>query len=217
MKIHSVLLTLLMAVALSGLVRAGEIPLANPSFEDGDLCKVSGNPAEHPDEEESPPIPGWRRTWGGQQIQIGRGCGEDGGQILEMGDGATSLIFQRVGAAVTVQPDTTYRLTALVGAPQGQDWIGKGRTSEGKLGLRFTADPEAFSDYDSEFWSDPIVCSGDAMEEYSLSVSSSEHPEIVGRHITVFLATEGSDEWDNYQAWDRVRLTATPEAKPEAR
>lgn len=205
------LITLLAAAAFAAAARAGDIPLANPSFEDGDLCKVGGNPADHPDEAESPPIPGWSRLWGGQMIQAGRGFGEDGGQILEMGDGATSQIFQSVDPSVTAQPDTIYKLSALAGAPPGQDWIGKGRTAKGRLRLVFSMQPEIRDRETVEFSSDEIVCPGDEMQEYSVSVDSSEH-QIEGMYLTVFLQTEGSDQWDNYQVWDRVRLTATPKA-----
>ncbi len=189
-----VLLVSLMALGASG-AWAENIPLANPGFELG--------PSQNdtiPWNQWLDPAPGPSKWW----IYYG-GAGVldwgSAGKAVRMGwGGATCIVRQFVGSAYPVEANTTYTVSAMVKKAAG---AGSGYM---RLGFHSHAEDENGS---NAYFDGPQFFAGDTYQRYYFSVSSTDHPEIVGRYISVWLCTDAS-EWTNYQDWDDVQLTAVP-------
>ena len=193
-----VLLVSLMALGASG-AWAADIPLANPGFELGPSQndQIGWNQWLDPD----PGPSKWWIYYGGAGVGSWAGTGKN----LRMGwGGATCIVRQFVGSAYPVEANTTYTVSAMVRKAAG--------AGSGFLKLGFNSNPTDENGTNSYF-SGPQFFAGDTYQRYYFSVSSTDHPEIVGRYISVWLNTDASD-WSNYQDWDDVQLTATTVPEP---
>ncbi len=185
----------LMLISASSVCSAwvGPLPLVNASFETGDFT-------------------GWTKEAGYSEYFVMNGAAgqqQDGTKILRLGNSAP--LRQWVGSDYRVQPYSSYTLSVLASVPPGQNWIGQGKTSNGYIyiGLATTYGSES----DITWIAGQVICTSETMAEYSVSFSSTEHPEWVGKYLLVKVVVDSG--WTNYVDVDRVKLDAVAASMPQ--
>jgi len=184
-----VLLVSLMALGASGAWAVVDIPLVNHSFETGDLT-------------------GWVPQYGFMDVRGASVPGMDGSYALCMGQPNGPHINKFVGPSYTVQANTVYTVSAMVGAHPGC-------TGEnGYFRFIFINNPDNYDGgYKEGGYSPYFSCPDSTMQLYSFSVDSTTHPEWTGMYIAFQLGM-GATTWSSYQLWDNVHLTATTVPEP---
>lgn len=212
----SILITCLtlMATMAGSAWAAVIIPVENPGFEDqpggswegtipGSLTPVPNNG-----------ITDWWFEWGWASVRASSNPGVTGTNALLMGQNNGGRVYQFIDPSYTVQADSTYTFSAMVGKySSGNPGVGA------RLRMVFTTTPNNPSN--GYFGADPITFDSSTLdpasttlETLSMTIDSGANPSLVGRYIAIGLDTIGTGDWNNYQTWDNVSLEYTVVPEP---